>query len=135
MSYVYDSSDRLITVSNHYQQSLTFEYSNDEKDHIISIIDGQGVRYGYEYDINDNLTAVIYPDTDADPNNNPKRIYHYENASFPNHITGITNANGERYATFAYNSNGQAIESALAPTTNSIGQQRTQLNFNTQGAN
>ena len=43
--------------------------------------------------------------------------------------TGITNANGERYATFSYGADGKAIESTLAPTTNSVGQQRVQLEF------
>ena len=76
---------------------------------------------------------MVYPDADADPLNNPKRIYHYEDTNFPNHLTGITDANGERYATFAYGVDGKAIESALAPTTNPVGQERVQLNF--QGAN
>ena len=131
--YEYDAEGRLIKVSNHYQQFITFTYSADGKDHVIKVTDAQGVEYGYEYDINDNLIAVVYPDNDSDPANNPKRLYHYEDINFPNHITGITNANGERYATFAYDSTGKAIESALAPTTNPVGQQRVQLNY--QGAN
>ena len=132
-TYEYDAENRLIKVSNHYQQFITFTYSTDGKNHIIKVTDAQGVEYSYEYDTNDNLTAVVYPDGDSDPANNPKRIYHYEDTNFPNHITGITNANGERYATFAYDATGKAIESALAPTTNSVGQQRVQLHY--QGAN
>ena len=132
-TYEYDAEDRLIKVSNHYQQSITFTYSTDGKNHITKVVDAQGIEYGYEYDANDNLTAVVYPDGDSDPANNPKRLYHYEDTNFPNHITGITNANGERYATFAYDATGKAIESALAPTTNSVGQQRVQLNY--QGVN
>ena len=128
-TYEYDAENRLIKVSNHYQQSISFAYSDDGKNHIIEVIDHQGVAYGYEYDANDNLTAVVFPDGDSDASNNPKRIYHYENTEFPNHITGITNANGERYATFAYNADGQAIESGLAQTSNSVGQQRVQLDF------
>ena len=132
-TYEYDAENRLIKVSNHYQQFITFTYSTDGKNHITKVIDAQGIEYGYEYDVNDNLIAVVYPDGDSDPANNPKRIYHYEDTNFPNHITGITNANGQRYATFAYDSTGKAIESALAPTTNPVGQQRVQLNY--QGAN
>ena len=132
-SYEYDAdnTELLIKVSNRYQQSIKISYN--EKGFIESIIDPTNQEYRYEYDANDNLTAVVYPDSDTDPSNNPKRIYHYENPDFPNHITGITDANGERYATFAYGVDGKAIESALAPTTNPVGQQRVQLNY--QGTN
>ena len=127
--FEYDSENRLIKVLNHYQQFITLEYSTNGKNHIVKVSDAQGVEYRYEYDSNDNLTAVVYPDMDSDPSNNPKRIYHYEDTNFPNHITGITNAKGERYANFAYDENGKAIESALSTTTNSMGQQRVQLNY------
>jgi len=128
-NYLYDNENRLTEVINHYQQSITFEYSTDGKDHIVKVVDAQGVEYVYEYDGNDNLIAVIYPDEDNDSFNNPRRIYHYENPDFPNHLTGITDANGERYATFVYDADGKAIESALAPTTNGLGQEQVKLDY------
>ncbi|MGH1429402.1 MAG: DUF6531 domain-containing protein [Arenicella sp.] len=134
-AYEYDAQGRLISVNHHYQHSLTFEYSNDGKNHVVKVIDAMGIEYGYEYDTNDNLTAVIYPDENSDPNDNPRKIYHYENLDFPNHLTGITDTKGNRYATYAYDANGKAITTEHAQTTNTVGQERYQLNFGTQGAN
>ncbi len=134
-TYGYDAQDRLTTVTHYYGQSITFEYSTDGKNHITSVTDTSGVEYGYEYDANDNLIAVIYPDLTSDTSDNPRRIYHYEDARFPNNITGITNVDGDRYATFSYSADGRAIESALAPTTNSVGQERVQLEYTGHGSN
>lgn len=128
-SYAYDAQNRLITVTSHNGLSLNFAYSTDGKNHIIQVTDNNGTSYHYEYDSNDNLVAVIYPDTTADNNDNPRRIYHYENVDFPNHLTGITDATGTRYATFAYDANGKAVLSELATTTNSVGQERIQLSY------
>lgn len=132
-NYSYNTDGLLTQVTNHYQQSLSFTYSNDGKNHITKATDAQGVEYGYEYDTNDNLIAVVYPDGDSDPVNNPKRIYHYEDTNFPNHLTGITDANGNRYGTYAYDANGKAISTEHAQTTNTVGQEHFQLNY--QGAN
>ncbi len=134
-TYEYDAQDRLTTVTHYYGQSITFEYSTDGKNHITKVTDTSGVEYGYEYDANDNLIAVIYPDLTSDTSDNPRRIYHYEDSRFPNNITGITNVDGDRYATFSYNADGRAIESALAPTTNSVGQERVQLEYTGHGSN
>ena len=38
-------------------------------------------------------------------------IYHYENALYPDFLTGITDGRGVRYATFAYDTEGRAISS------------------------
>jgi len=63
---------------------------------------------------------VIYPDTTADPNDNPKRTYHYEDTRFPNHLTGVTDENGDRYSTFAYDAEGKAILTEHAQTINGV---------------
>ncbi len=134
-TYGYDDQDRLTSVTYYYGQSITFEYSSDGKNHVTKVTDTSGVEYGYEYDANDNLIAVVYPDSTTDTSDNPRRIYHYEDTRFPNNITGITNVDGDRYATFSYNADGRAIESALAPTTNSVGQERVQLEYTGHGSN
>ena len=46
------------------------------------------------------MTSVTYPDTKV-------RTYHYEKAGFPFHLTGITDENGDRYATYGYDSSGR----------------------------
>ncbi len=128
-SYTYDVENRLISIANHYGVSLSFVYSADGKNHVTQVIETNGVVYRYEYDSNDNLIAVIYPDNTTDDSDNPRRIYHYENTDFPNHLTGITNVDGERYATYAYDSDGKAILTEHAQTTNGIGQERFQLSY------
>jgi RHS repeat-associated protein len=61
------------------------------------------------------LKEVTYPDdtpeTDTD---NPRVVYHYEDAAHPFALTGITNENGDRYATWAYDSDGRPISSEHA---------------------
>jgi YD repeat-containing protein len=126
-SYVYDNSNRLFSVTNHFGHSINFTYVNNR---LAAVLDSSGITYRYEYDSNANLIAVVFPDnTPNNDSDNPRKIYHYENTSFPNHLTGITDANGDRYATFAYDSIGKAILSELGTTTNSVGQERVQLDY------
>lgn len=67
--------------------------------------DPDGNQYTYNYDNNGNLTSVSYP------NGGGTRTYHYEDSSFPNGLTGITDENGGRFATWSYDSVGRAINS------------------------
>jgi YD repeat-containing protein len=85
--------------------------------------------YSYSYDANNNLVSVTYPDaTPADTTDNPKRTYHYENASFPNALTGITDENGNRFATWSYDAQGRAISSEHAG-----GAERVDISYNADG--
>ena len=131
-SYQYGLGGFLEKVSNNYGDSILFEYSNRK---LIKVIVSDSEEYTYQYDSNDNLVSVTYPDqTPLDSSDNPTKTYHYENnPDFPNHLTGITDENGERYATFAYDDSGKAIVSELGTTTNSVGQGKIQLDY--QGAN
>ncbi|MES9888923.1 MAG: hypothetical protein ABW140_19135 [Candidatus Sedimenticola sp. 6PFRAG1] len=53
-----------------------------------------------------------YPDgTPDDQLDNPRRLYHYEDNRFPGHLTGITDENGNRAATWSYDDQGRAISS------------------------
>ncbi|WP_038292459.1 hypothetical protein, partial [Zooshikella ganghwensis] len=42
------------------------------------------------------------------------RQYHYENSTFQKHLTGITDGNGKRFATWKYDDKGRAISSEHA---------------------
>jgi len=122
---------QLREVSNFYGESISFSYIDD---HVSIVTDELGNEYLYVYDAIGNLMSVTYPDaTPANSADNPKRIYHYENADFPNHLTGITDENGVRYATYAYDANGLAISTEHAQTTNPTGQEKFELDY--QGAN
>ena len=104
----YDSQDRLEQVTDRFNQSLTFSY--DDADRIADITDANGEVYRYEYDDSGNLITVRYPDTTpADMSDNPVRTYHYEDPNYLNHLTGITDESGARFASWAYDDLGRAI--------------------------
>ncbi|WP_051311846.1 DUF6531 domain-containing protein [Zooshikella ganghwensis] len=52
------------------------------------------------------------------------RQYHYENGQFPYHLTGITDGNGKRFATWTYDDKGRAISSEHAG-----GSEKTSLEY------
>ncbi|CBL45588.1 Rhs family protein [gamma proteobacterium HdN1] len=113
--YRYDSEKRVSRVRNHVGDELHFTYYADGSNHIQSITAPGNQTFRYEYDAQGNLAKVFYPD--ETPNNdtdNPFKQYHYEDSRFPNHLTGITDENGERFATYAYNEAGRAILSTHA---------------------
>jgi len=128
--FQYNDNNQLVNVTNHYGNQIGFTYSNGN---ISTVTDTLGAVYAYEY-LNENLVAVVFPDsTPNNANDNPRKIYHYDDVNHPNHLTGITDENGDRYATFAYNANGQAILSELGTTSNNVGQEKVELDY--QGAN
>ncbi len=125
-NYQYNSSNQLISVSNQYGQSISFEYENDR---LQRVIDPLSNVYTYSYDSNNNLISVTYPGGGNGGSGTSTKVYHYENATFPNHLTGITDENGNRYGTYAYDAAGKAISTEHAQTTNSVGQEQFQLDF------
>ncbi len=79
----------------------------------------------YSFDGAGNLSTVTYPDTKV-------RTYLYNESghnggvSQPNILTGITDENNNRYATYDYNSTGKAVGETLA-----LGADATSLSFST----
>jgi len=98
-SYAYDSSGRVTSVTGPFGHALSFTY--DSSNHITAATTPDGETLAYSY-ANGNLTRVTYADGSF-------KQYHYENTSFPHHLTGITDGNGNRFATYAYDANGKAI--------------------------
>ena len=126
-THTYNAANQLAQVTNHYGLSLTLAYANGKLD---TVTDAGGAVYAYEYDAENNLATVVMPDsTPGDPLDNPSKIYHYENTTYPNHLTGITDENGDRFATWSYDSNGKAITSEHAQTSNTIAQERFELDY------
>lgn len=90
--------------------------------HFVSMLtDPAGGVYRYTYDVNKNLTSVTYPDGSS-------KTYHYENASLPQALTGITDENGSRFATYTYDAQGRATSSEHAG-----GAERVSLVYNADG--
>ena len=95
-------------VTDAYGRTLTFHYNANGN--LITVKDPAGNDINYTRDVNENLVSVSYPDgTPADPNDNPTRIYHYEDSRFEHALTGITDETGNRFANFAYDNEGRAI--------------------------
>ncbi|MDZ7662429.1 RHS repeat-associated core domain-containing protein [Thiohalophilus sp.] len=115
----YDSTGRLQTVTGPFDRTLSFTYDSDDRLEIFSDPDGR--QYQYLYDDNDNLNNVVYPDASS-------RGYLYENTGYPNHLTGIIDANGQRYATYGYDNEGRAIL-----TEHAEGADRYTLQYNGDG--
>lgn len=117
----YDIGGNLSTVIGPFGHSLTFTYQNDAitayRARLIGITDSAGQSISYSY-TNGQLSGVLYPDGRT-------RIYHYENASFPNLLTGITDESGTRFATYTYDSSGRVTVSEHAG-----GSERVTLTYN-----
>lgn len=129
--YTYDGDELLLTqVTNSYGHSIIFTYVGSR---VATVTDPTGAVYRYEY-ANGQLVTVVYPDdTPSDDLDNPRKLYHYENTAFPHHLTGITDENGHRYATYAYDATGKAISTEHAQTTNPVSQEKFELDY--QGGN
>ncbi|MEM7501839.1 MAG: DUF6531 domain-containing protein, partial [Pseudomonadota bacterium] len=111
-------STTLDRVTGPFGHELTFTYVNGLLDSVTTP-DG---AISYTYDSNDNLTNATYPDTTS-------REYHYERPTIlPNHLTGITDENGIRFATWEYDLDGLAVASEHAG-----GKERVDLSYNSSG--
>jgi RHS repeat-associated protein len=97
----YNSDGTLASVVGPFGQSLQFGYTNGV---LTQLTDPAGQTIQYAYDTHNNLATVTYQDLST-------RTYEYENTSFPNHLTGITDESSTRFATFGFDSIGRAVSS------------------------
>lgn len=97
----------LITVTDALGRSLNFSYDSSSRLKTMTNPAGGSYTYSYTTDGNNNLLSVTYPD-------NKVRTYHYENTTFLNALTGITDENSNRFATWGYNTIGKANSSEHA---------------------
>jgi YD repeat-containing protein len=116
--YAYDDAGRLATVTGHFGNTLDYHYN--ESGQLTGITTPEG-ELGYGYDSQGRLTRVTYPDTS-------QKRYHYEDSRFPHHLTGITDENGDRFATWVYDDQGRAILSEHAG-----GAEQVELAYNGDG--
>ena len=118
--YTYNSNGFIETVTAPYGHTLSYAYNSNNLLETISTPENQ--VYRYQYDSLSNLAQVIYAD-------NTSRLYHYENSSYPHALTGITDENQGRYATFAYHTDGKAILTQHAQTDNGAPQEKFDLSY------
>ncbi len=117
-TYVHTSTDIKVTHSN----GDVLIYQLDSIGRISGFITPDNEQYTYTYDAWGNLASLTYP------NGGGTRTYHYENTSFPGALTGITDANGNRFATWTYDAEGRAISSEHAGGAEKVTLDYTYLN-------
>lgn len=107
----------LLTVTDDFGRSLSFTYypSNAPTGagDVATITDSAGRVVTYGYDAKHNLTSVTFHDGSV-------RTYVYneqnltQNTNLPHALTGIVDENGDRYATYGYNSSERVISTEHA---------------------
>ena len=97
--------ETLDRITGPFGHQLNFTYVNGRVDSL-KTPDGKVTKYSY--DDSNRLLSVTYP---AELGFSSSREYHYENPMFPNALTGITDENGNRFASYAYDLKGRAISS------------------------
>lgn len=106
-----DDPETLDNVTDDIGRQLRFTYDANKR--IATVTDPAGGVITYGYDAQSNLVSVQYPDGRS-------KTYHYnepENtsgANLPHALTGITDENGDRYATYQYSADGKAISTGHA---------------------
>ncbi|MBW8457518.1 MAG: hypothetical protein K0M58_03620, partial [Thiobacillus sp.] len=103
--------ETLDTVTDDTGRQLRFTYDTSKR--IATVTDPAGGVISYGYDAQSHLTSVQYPDGRS-------KTYHYNEpehtagADLPHALTGITDENGDRYATYQYAADGKAISTGHA---------------------
>lgn len=122
----YDTNGRLTSVVDDVGHALSFTYDGSSR--MQTMTDPAGGIFQYAYDSVGNLTSVTYPDGKV-------RTYHYNEpaytsgANLPNALTGITDENGIRFATYTYDAQGRAVV-----TEHAGGVERYVLGYSTDGS-
>ncbi len=115
------SSGALQSVVDDFGRTLSFAYDVQGRLATVVAPGGQTTRYGYAG--NGHLASVSYAD-------NTSRQYLYEKSGFPYALTGLIDQNGQRFATWNYDSQGRAVSSEHAG-----GVERYSLSFDADGLN
>jgi RHS repeat-associated protein len=109
----YNGINQLISVSDSYGRTLTLAYANGLL-HTLTTPDGTTVTYGYTATGGSNfLASATYSTTPA-----ATITYLYQNGGLPFALTGITDEDGNRYATWTYDPSGRVLTSQLGAGAN-----------------
>lgn len=119
-SLTYNENEKLSHVTDPAGRRLTFAYDISTAK-LNAVTDPSGGVITFSYDGLGRLTRVVYQD-------NSSRRYHYENPLLPNHLTGITDENGNRFSTFDYDVTGRAVS-----TEHAGGAEKVEFVYNTDG--
>jgi hypothetical protein len=110
------SHGQIAYVSDSYSRKLTFGYSSGLLTTVSTPEFTSGLTYSY-VNFSSTGTNLLQTVTYA-TSPSTHQTYLYENTSFPYALTGITDENGNRYATWGYDGTGRGILSELAGAVN-----------------
>ena len=118
----YNQNGKLVSVIDTAGRSLAFTYEPytyqvpldiNSPQHtgyrLVGMVDPDGGVYTYSYHTNNTLKSVTYPDEREEV-----YIYKSDNGTDAYLLTGLQDGNGDRYATWTYDSQGRAISSEHA---------------------
>lgn len=129
--------ENTLTISDDFGHNaiIKFDFYNT----ITSIQTSTGMLLTYQYDEFRNLTSLTKSiSSSSGETSQLTKTYHYDDLQFPYALTGITDENGVRYATWQYDDLGRVVKSAhanginegtisyekdLTTTTNALGKQ------------
>lgn len=100
--YEYNAQNQVVSIQHSLYGALALTYTNELVSHITL---PTGDVYQYQYDELHNLISITNPD-------NKTKHFHYEDSRYPYALTGITDENGVRYATWEYDSLGRVVSSS-----------------------
>jgi YD repeat-containing protein len=107
----YDSSNRLITVTDPASRHLYFHYANSSSSYLVtSVTSDFGVSLSYTYDTSGRLSQVTKPDLST-------ITYTYNSQS---QITQVADSNGKVLESHTYDSSGRGLSSSQANGVNSL---------------
>ncbi len=115
----YGSDGKLATISDGSGRTLTLTWAGDT---VTTISSATGaVRYGYVMRKSDDATEVRGTEqlatidfSDIDGRALGTRAYHYDDSNYRHLLTGLTDENGVRFATYAYDESARAVLSEHA---------------------
>jgi RHS repeat-associated protein len=96
----------MISQTGPYGHIMQFRYNAGGQ--MVKMIDPAAGEYDYTYDNFGNMASVTYPPSASGVRHT--KTYHYEDTRNKKLLTGITDENGKRFATYTYNTSNQVTE-------------------------
>jgi RHS repeat-associated protein len=110
----YNGGNQLTSVTDPYSRSLVLTYNGSGTLNTVTTPDGSTLTYGYNSVVGGNqLTSVTYSTSPAS-----SQQFLYTQSGLPFALTGITDENGNRYATWTYDIYGRGSSSQLGSGAN-----------------
>ncbi len=131
-------SETLDKITDHFSRSIQIRRASSGRISKLVLPTGAEVEYAGDYPAGAQhfgvLTKVTFPDADTNPSNNTHKDYFYDESAHvatgapTGLLTGLSDENSSRYATWKYDALGRAYDSSHAG-----GAEHVALTYNTDG--